>query len=58
MLICCCDYCGTIRNAVFKIPSSAFYVQNHFLVVHKKGDYINICKACLTRETDKETRQS
>lgn len=47
-----CDYCGIVSSTIYKIPSSAFYIEAAALVVMK--DYINICDHCLIYQKEKE----
>lgn len=47
-----CDYCGIMSNTIFKIPSSAFYIESGSLIAY--NDYINICNGCLLNEKKKE----
>lgn len=51
-MILICDYCGMGKNQIFKLPSSAFYVQDGALI--SSNDYINMCTACLVTEKEKE----
>lgn len=46
-----CDYCGINSTNIFKIPSSAFYIEKGSLIAY--NDYINICYGCLVFEKDK-----
>ena len=43
-----CDHCGMIFFEIYKIPSSAFYLDKKNLVV--MDTHINICKPCLLQK--------
>jgi hypothetical protein len=48
-----CDYCGINSDTIFKIPSSAFYIEKGSLF--SKNDYVNMCYSCLVHEKEKES---
>ncbi len=44
-----CDHCGMLYFEIYKIPSSAFYLEeNEKLVVMES--HVNICKPCLMQK--------
>jgi hypothetical protein len=48
-MILICEYCGQVKTNVFKIPTTAFYVQDNFMVFPNKRyeKTTNICTDCL-----------